>query len=1254
MIFQSVVLRRLAASVFVLAVAGISLSALAVDARATSNVTYIASDEWNFKNIRTVVLSANGRRAYLGRYASYDSHRLNLLVVPLDENGKPTARPARYADSVVPLPDGAHSSVQALFLDEVRHKLYVSTGVNLAERTAENRYLSVYDLDADGDPVGAARGYATANPFNSIMAMARHPRLPLLYLVGHGGAAVYVQPLDARGEPAGAQKVFPAGAVGKYEVALSADAKRLYLGSAPDVLEIVDLDANGLPSGKVRAFKAGTENAYLKFALTRSALFFKRERPDGPRLASWPLDGSGEPVGVPQVSEGTSVSDVATAPDEAGVEQLYTAHDTSGVDAFSGKPIVDGAAAVCKRTGGDAEMVPLGPARLGFKSVAIAANGDGDAVVLTERLPRLPVVNRVRDFRLRFTLVEVQPQTPAGARKAYPVSLSLDKVRNLPALEPGTPSEWIDVNDSLRDQAGAVLGRLMVQGAPLAKFRARIELAQTASATEGTPLKALTEEVAGNHILFMVPGLAYVAPPPYLPSVLLKALPGTPATGDALQPERLQSERLAAFQLFSETTQSYLDLARRVGLKPGERPRLFNVSCEQTVGGQGSLEQLRRTAETVALLGFNTTSSFAWGNLPPAEVDAELDKQGLERRALAIYSPPAIFDYDKEKTSSAFLDKWATDFLAKALPGRGEAPKDVTSFKMADEPGWYFPLQLDQVRNNPAFLAEFRAYLKRAGETPGYYGKATWDEVFPVGASSVAGAAGENLGARRLWFHTNRFYSDSAARGFKLAREAIDRALGHRAAVSVNWNNWVNSTYQASPNKPIAKNPVVGPDTAMGGPDWLSAGRLGSHTLWTEDWFADQAAQQWSLYSDMMRSGTMLAPANDRQEFGAYIIGGTSGDHAEGMSYRVLSLLGHGAKGLDIYCYGPTPQFPGNGWSDQGRVYGPIANALRRVGKAERLLFPGRPPRGKVALFVPNRSTLWQTVSGNPQFVQEVGGLHSALVHAGYTVDFVDDADLEEDGFAARGYSVLYLTGPNVSHKAQEALREWVRGGGTLAVTPGAGTADEYNTLSDTLSPVLGLAARTAVRDIAPGMEGVSRTGMLGVGATSFSASQMALSGPIAPLTPTTASVQVKLKEGGAAVTTNQFGRGRALAYAFFPGWQYWVSPDRTDKTRLPLGWSADARRMAVAPAEIAKTPRVVTTDVPGVEACRVESEKGIAIVLLNWTDQPISNLTVTVPRNGEFRKVSSIEGSALKTAASGNGLTISLSLKNVDVLMVE
>src|SRR5262249_870383 len=159
---------------------------------------------------------------------------------------------------------------------------------------------------------------------------------------------------------------------------------------------------------------------------------------------------------------------------------------------------------------------------------------------------------------------------------------------------------------------------------------------------------------------------------------------------------------------------------------------------------------------------------------------------------------------------------------------------------------------------------------------------------------------------RRLFYWTARFFPESAARGFALAGAAVQRALPNVKSIAVNWNNWISRWYFASPNQPIGYLSEISPDNALESPDWFASAPLNAHTPGTEDWLGDQEAQTWSVYGDALRSVSMLSG----QEFGGYVVGRMLGAHAAGASYKILSLLGHGAKTVDLYTFGPRPLVP--------------------------------------------------------------------------------------------------------------------------------------------------------------------------------------------------------------------------------------------------------------------------------------------------------------------------------------------------------
>lgn len=1182
----------------------------------------ISQDDLNLGQIASIAMNPSGRKVYLGRIYSWDADRLNLLAISLDANGLRVGEPTLHPDSNLPLVLGARSSITRLMVNPAGTKLYLAYNQD-GVTSNDQRVLTVYDLDVHGEPQPGPRTYASGNPYAWLSAMALHPSLPVIYLGGWGQAGVSVYQLDADGEPQGLVQTFSIGSQGKSEIAVSDDGKRLYLGTYPNSLEIVDLDSPGLPIvTTLRSFDAGSEpgsqgQQYLEFYYSSQALY--RHPPQATTTPSWPvvvwpLQASGDPTGMPQ--QFAALAGQGTAVDPARNRAWFTTIDTFN-DAFTDVAVTDGilpAAVTLDPISG----LPTGtaqafaPPKYSQQGILTAVAASGNVAVLTQSMSEGIVGNQVKDYWLRVTISRAD--LPAGpVATPFPAWFVFQPGTFVPLHDVGQlgqPLAAVPLDSYLKGVDGQVVFWIYaynISTSLLANLTVTVDFFQGDPSHGGRPLKSLTDSVQGNCVALLVPGYEF-------------ELPG---------------KRLAGIELMSGHAAGYLATAKAIGIAASERPSRFLVACYQLLGSQGHRGQLASEAEAVALLGINTVTAYEWTGLAPADVNTALDAQGLNRRILGVYKPPSYFDFDQSVMNPADLAAWAAYQVSLLAGMNGGDLASLALFQLADEPGWYYPGLLDQVSNNPDWLTAFRAYLASQGQPS--------TGVFPIGA---AGAT--DLTSRQQFYWTMRFFTESASRGCALATQAIVKAAGHPLPVYVNFNNSVGAWYVASPNQQYAYNPDAGPNAAMGLCDWLFSGRLSAHTLWTEDGFPDQISQYWSSSADALRSASMLG----NQGFGGHVKGLSLGDHPAGASFKILSLIGHGAKYVDIYSFGPEMLFPGNCWSEASEVYKPIADALRLVGRGERLLYPGQPQRGKVALMVVGSSMLWDENPATKMYQRESVYLHFALTHAGYTMDFIDETDIVGGQLTARGYATLYLTGPNVGAAAQATIGDWVNAGGVLAVVLGAGVADEYNTDTTVLNSVLGLGPRSAVRDV----EDPSLTpgGTMMPDNPAFGTGPMALFTPVAALPTIGASVAATFDAGGAAITVNTVGRGQAIAYGFFPGRQYWQTQNSVDVHRLPLGWSAAKRKLAVAPAVLAKTTSPVKVSVEMVEACRLDSAQGIAVVLLNWKDEPFSAVTVTVVGAARYQRAASVQVGSIIPTVSGNDLVISLPLHHVDILLIE
>ena len=152
-----------------------------------------------------------------------------------------------------------------------------------------------------------------------------------------------------------------------------------------------------------------------------------------------------------------------------------------------------------------------------------------------------------------------------------------------------------------------------------------------------------------------------------------------------------------------------------------------------------------------------------------------------------------------------------------------------------------------------------------------------------------------DLTSKRLFYWTQRFFSWDSSNYFARCTRDLESAFYPGIAISTNWNFFAGRMYVPGP---VANNPdKTKPDAAMGGHDWLEFGRLrGSTALWTEDWFSDAQAYQWSFYASKLRS----AAEKSGVVFGGYVVPRAAGDREDGILQKILTLVGSRGKGCQL------------------------------------------------------------------------------------------------------------------------------------------------------------------------------------------------------------------------------------------------------------------------------------------------------------------------------------------------------------------
>ncbi len=1264
------------------------------------------------------IIAAGGmhqRNIYLGQVNSKDAWADNLQVVTLDESGNLLADRV-YPDSTLPMNGAGQRSIAGLALDPAKERLYLA----LHEYVAVNQsLLSVWALDG-GAPTGAPASYATGSCYKATgttpISIALNPTLPILYIACSNGPTVYAVALNAAGDPAGDAGTFLVGDAGLSDVQVSHDGAHLYLGTNSDQLEIVDLDPHsGIPtSGLPRIYLAGPDPLTqtvgpLRFELGGHALYREHQPltlgssatlevpPPSWPLEVWPLNAAGNPgqqtwsTPLPQFTG----SAFAASPDGG---YLLLAADQYAVDPFNGNRFYEGYAPWLYATDSSGAPNATGTiyATSGDSRPLLATiASDGQSVLLVDQTA--PAGNLSSNLWLRTTVTAARTNADAGLN-TVPYSLYGSGVTGVLTTDGGTPSAWFPLDPLLAGRNGQLLVTLTFgpittvanNHAPtaLGPLSATIEVAQ-GDISNLTTIASLHETVLGDTIDLMLPGYEEWQP----------GING---------PIELLSTHIR--RVYLNTAEAAV-AALSPALKNSATPKQLIVSCSGMAGGQGEEQQLLDEATTLQLLGCNTVGASNWGAIPYTELRQVLLDAGLPGRGMTIFrGVPYLPNFDYEYGAPGYtpdpatlVSQWldSTVFAANGtLPiFSGETLANVVDIKLADEPAWSYPGELNLLAASDAGLALFHAALADAGWQPGDLvagapnSPTGWAEVLPRSYPGLD--AGTET--RTLYRETMRYFPAAATRAYSEAADMLQAAFADAGADTnarvVNIDvNWATSPWYG--NQSIAANPP----TAFGQFDWLEVGRDGHFTPWTEDW-AFFNPEDWTTAADQLRSAAMLAPAPGTtrlpRNFGGYIVGNhLLYSHPEAASFNALSLVAKGSKTVELYSFGPGQvdglsfYDQGNTWSEDTGIYGSIARATRRIGAAESVLYPGIPARGKVALQFHSSSPLWEPSQGH-LYELESAALHYALAHAGYTVDYIDDVDMESGALTARGYSALYLTEPDLTTKAQLAIVDWVNAGGTLAVVLAGGINNELDQPSAILDPVLGLS-RTTIRSFRspstaanifarqPGSIDYSvYQGTLatlqptGVDSAAFGDAGVTIVGTYLPLDGYLnggATTVATIPDGGVhsmpgpAIAVNSYGSGTAVTYGFYPGQEYRMASDNSGyPDQLPQHYNPSLRQLAVGAARLANTPQPVILDHAVVEADLLQSPAGLAVALLNWTDQYIPLLQVTIPNacySGTPCTISSVTSSEhpapLDFAQAGTQLTVTLPIDKVDVLIIK
>lgn len=606
-----------------------------------------------------------------------------------------------------------------------------------------------------------------------------------------------------------------------------------------------------------------------------------------------------------------------------------------------------------------------------------------------------------------------------------------------------------------------------------------------------------------------------------------------------------------------------------------------------------------KEAEVLSLLGFNLVGG-----------------QAKEVREQSLFDEPGGHHW-------AEFAPWLTrEDIERQIAGpaaKARTGSRPTLFNLSDEIACRPP-----IGTNAQALAFFRAWLKERKVAAADLGAKSLEDVVPIESPAVLHERQKTgrAAANRIFYWTTKFRQESATERLKWLTESF-----HRHAPT----NVLTSTL-------VADHPYFGgsglgmgmdrENTTWGGfplsLDWFGLARERAvDVMGIEDWLGlnfmygpDSTWEGFQLLgfqAAMFRSGSRgLLP----------VIAWITPSDEQNLRLKSASALCQGAKHFFYWTYGPTATGTENYWSDLRSAYDGIVAISRQLAGAEHIIAPGLMRQARVAVLYSLSSDLWQPFGYVNMAERRL--TYFSLIHDQYLVDFLTERDVEEGRL--RDYRALYIADPCVSSASCEAIRKWVRSGGSLFGSSGAASRNEFDESHAGLSEVFGIATQFSVRvqsgrfDVRGALNGLEwldqirfDTGTGGFGALGLKAA----------IAPTTAKVAAHFADGTAAVVSNKFGRGSAVYIATCPGVSY-AKDAMFVRAELKEKWPGAQRGFINSIAHACGARPLVDLSHPVVEAGVFDADAGTALVLANFTYAAITNLSVRIPLKSPPSKVRS------------------------------
>ncbi len=407
---------------------------------------------------------------------------------------------------------------------------------------------------------------------------------------------------------------------------------------------------------------------------------------------------------------------------------------------------------------------------------------------------------------------------------------------------------------------------------------------------------------------------------------------------------------------------------------------------------------------------------------------------------------------------------------------------------------------------------------------------------------------------------------------------------------------------------------------------WIGSFREEAMTLpWSEDyaWQVPIGTQQMNgINLDLLRAGLRGKP---HHEILYYVMPHTPGNTPNMWRRLYHNALARGMTILNLFEFDPVYLAYTENHTSDWKMYATVYKTLRELGLYEDIIQDGRVRDAQSGLWFSETADIWR--DNQHSFAAGKRGLYVGVLHQQVPLDFLVDQDAI-DGTLQR-YKVLYLTDNHVSSASSRRIADWVRGGGTLFATAGAGMWNEFNEPNRVLRELMGI--REVSLDIPPDDQvGFMKEDLPFAKVIDSVTWQDGDTAHAIPVVGVRSHVELNgarvtgtFRDGTPAVAVRDVGKGKVTWCGFLPGLSYFQPA--IPRRPIDRGSTDDAMAHFIPTAFDPGSDRLIGSVLPGPLRSAVASERqvtsrviaspgGVAVVLENWTGNAIESMTLTMP----------------------------------------